>query len=177
MPPTRERQAGDVDEEIGVRTFNTPLESGLRALFVLAAARRRAFDTQRLVYFDYLLVHSAEVDGPESLHPRSPAQKGELLVRRALLQDGLDLMRSRDLIERRFKAGGIAYAATTAGANLVSEFESDYAALLRERAAWVVETFAPKSDQALADLLGARVTRWDDELIADAAPGTEHAAR
>ena len=153
------------------RTFNTPLEAGLRALFILKAAGRRSMDTQRLMYFDYLLVHSGTVSGPESLHPPTTSQKGELLVRRALLQDGLELMRSRDLVERRFQTTGIAYRATRAGHHLVAQFQSDYASLLRERAAWAVERFSDLSSARIAATLGAQVGNWDDELIAHSDPG------
>lgn len=147
------------------RTFNTPLESGLRALFLLTAAGRRALDCQRLVYLDYMLVHTGEVGGQESLHPRTPGQKGELLVRRELLQDGLALMRSRDLIERRFAASGIVYKTTPAGRHVLAQFDSQYARMLRERAAWVLENFAGFTDERLAGLLEAQIGSWEEELI------------
>lgn len=146
-------------------TFNTPLEAGLRSLFVLAAGGRRAFDVQRLVYFDYLLVHSGQFGGPESLHPRTPSQKGELLVRRRLVQEGVRLMRSRDLVERRFLASGIGYYATPAGRHVVAQFESDYASRLSENAVWVVLSFVDRSDERLAELLTARAPAWEDEII------------
>jgi hypothetical protein len=154
------------------RTFNTPLEAGLRALFVLAAAGKKAYDSQKLVYFDYILVHSGDLDGPPSLHPQAPSQKGELLVRRNLLQDGLALMRSRDLVERKFQATGIVWAATDAGAHLARQFDSEYAVGLRDRAGWVIESFGPKSYPALADLLGARIGDWHDEVIVEHLPGS-----
>ncbi|MFO1080284.1 MAG: ABC-three component system middle component 2 [Reyranellaceae bacterium] len=47
-------------------TFNGPLEAGVRAVSVLGAAYPRAFDLQRLVAFDYLLVHTADIGGPEA---------------------------------------------------------------------------------------------------------------
>ncbi len=152
------------------RTFNTPLEAGLRALFVLAAAGRRAFDCQRLVYFDYILVHSAEVSGEASLHPRTPSQKTEILVRRDLVQDGLVLMRSRELVERKFATTGIVYAATKAGSHVTEQFDSEYAALLRQRAKWIIDTFGDHSDDKLAALLRARVGSWEDELVAHHEP-------
>jgi len=144
--------------------FNSPLEAGLRALFILAATKR-ALDSQRIIYFDYMLVHSAEVGGENSLHPRTPSQKGELLVRRRLVQDGLALMRSRELVERRFAASGIVYAATAAGRYVTEQFGSAYADALRDRAEWVIETFSARSDTQIADLLRARIGSWEDELI------------
>lgn len=153
-----------------IRTFNTPLEAGLRSLFILAAAGQRSFDSQRLVYFDYILVHSADLGGEESLHPRTPSQKGELLVRRQLVQDGLELMRSRDLVIRKFAATGIVYKATPAGRHVASEFESSYASLLRNRADWVIASFASRSERQLTELLRAHLGNWEEELIADVQP-------
>ena len=63
-------------------TFNGPLEAGVRAVAVLSAAHPKAFDLQRLVAFDYLLVHTGDIGGPDSLHPPTPMHSAELLVRR-----------------------------------------------------------------------------------------------
>ena len=55
--------------------FNSPLETGVRALTVLAELAPAALDLQRLVYFDYLVVHSADAGGPRSLHPKHTASQ------------------------------------------------------------------------------------------------------
>ena len=90
------------------RPFNTPFESGLRLLFVLDQARGRSFDLQRLVSYDYLLVHSGDVeDGPVSLHPAVPFRGSELLVKRDLVRAGLDAMFARELLEKKFESTGI----------------------------------------------------------------------
>lgn len=52
--------------------FNSPVESGLRALVLLYSLFPTSASLQRLVVFDYLLIHSDDVpDGPEGLHPRT----------------------------------------------------------------------------------------------------------
>jgi hypothetical protein len=147
------------------QTFNTPLEAGLRALFLLAAAGRRALDLERLIYFDYAMVHSGDFDGPSSLHPATPSQGAQLLVRRALLQHGLELMRSRDLVERRYGAAGIRYRATEIGRHVADQFASRYAASLRERAAWVDEAMRDRSDRDLQMLFAARVRPLARDLV------------
>jgi len=151
------------------RTFNTPLEAGLRSLFILATGTR-GFDSQQLVFFDYFLVHSADLGGEESLHPTAPAQKGELLVRRRLVQDGLALMRSRDLVERRFLASGVSYRSTKAGRHVASLFDTPYANLLRERASWVVDTFGGMSERRLLEFVSENLGDWEEELIEDVQP-------
>lgn len=149
-----------------IQTFNTPLEAGVRALFLLIAADRRSLDVQNLMYFDYAMVHTADFDGPPSLHPPTPSQASQLLVRRALIQEGLELMRSRDLVERLFLAAGIRWRVTRVGRHVAAQFSSDYAGRLRERAEWVLRTLGEHTDTELAELFAGRVRPLEDELIA-----------
>jgi ABC-three component (ABC-3C) system Middle Component 2 len=148
------------------QTFNTPLEAGLRALFLLTAADKRSLEVQRLMYFDYAMVHTGDFDGPPSLHPPTPSQGSQLFVRRALIQEGLELMRSRDLVERRFLAAGIRWRVTRVGRHVAAQFSSDYAASLRARAEWVLRTLGEPTDVELARLFAGRVRPLEDELIA-----------
>ncbi len=62
--------------------FNTPQETALRIGAVLCALAPEPVDPQRLIFLDYLLVHSEDAHGPPSLHPASPMRTGEILVRR-----------------------------------------------------------------------------------------------
>jgi hypothetical protein len=153
------------------QTFNTPLEAGLRALFLLSAAGRGSVDLQRLMCFDYAIVHTEDFGGPPSLHPSTPSKGSQLLVRRALIQDGLELMRSRDLVERRFLAAGIRWRATQVGNHVSGQFSSAYAISLRERAAWVIRRFGDESDARLRDLFAGQARLLEDELIQAHAPG------
>lgn len=81
-------------------TFNSPLEAGIRAVSILGAAYPQTYDLQRLVAFDYLLVHTGDIGGPDNLHPPTPMRSAELLVRRKLVEQSLLLMMTRDLVER-----------------------------------------------------------------------------
>jgi hypothetical protein len=121
--------------------FNSPLETGLRALTVLSAIYPRASDIQRLMTFDYLLVHSADADGPESLHPGTPQRNGELLVRHALVQNGLYLLLTRRLIERLPEEAGIVYRAMDDAQSFLDNLGSEYMQGLRARADWIAVTF------------------------------------
>jgi hypothetical protein len=128
------------------------------------------------MYFDYAMVHTGDFDGPPSLHPPTPSQGSQLLVRRALIHEGLALMRSRDLVERRFLAAGIRWRVTRVGGHVAAQFSSDYAAALRERAEWVLRRLGEHTDAELAGLFGWRVRPLEDELIAAPRPkGTPNA--
>ena len=125
-----------------VSAFNSPLESGLRALTILVEAFPLAMDLEYLVFFDYLTVHSGDVEnGPESLHTPLPMRSGELTVRRELIERGLLLMMSRSLTERLASIEGFKYIATESAGAFLEMLSSDYTLDLRKRARWVVSNF------------------------------------
>src|ERR1035437_4512317 len=121
------------------RPFNSPLECGLRTLTLLAASHPSACDLQRLIFYDYLLVHSGDVPGgPESIHPATPLRSGEALVRRHWIEKGLLLMLSRELLKRKFSPAGITYQASPLTGSFLDYMEQPYTKQLRERAQCVV---------------------------------------
>ncbi|MBA9068526.1 hypothetical protein FHR71_002267 [Methylobacterium sp. RAS18] len=147
------------------RPFNSPLECGLRLLFVLAAAGGHACDLQRLVSYDYLMVHSGDVPGgPTSLHPAVPFRGSELLVKRDVLQVGLNQMFSRELLTKSFDTQGITYRANDLTGAFVGLMKTVYANSLRDRAAWVINRFHVLDDVALARYMSENIGRWGAEF-------------
>lgn len=150
----------------GSGPFNSPLECGLRSLALLAAAAPSSYDLQRLVFYDYLLVHSGDAPGgPESIHPNTPLHSGEALVRRHWVERGLLLMISRELANRTFSDAGIQYQSSPLTAAFLGYMEQPYTKQLQERADWVVKTFGSYSDQELAGFFKANLDRWGGEFI------------
>lgn len=147
------------------RPFNTPIEAGLRLLFVLDEAKDQTFDLQRLVSYDYLLVHSGDVEGgPASLHPAVPFRGGELLVKRELVRAGLDAMFAKELLEKKFESTGVCYRATALTGAFLKLLVSIYASSLRARATWVVSRFASYTDDILEKYMTENVGRWGAEF-------------
>ncbi len=144
--------------------FNSPLETGVRALAILAAAFPRAHDLHRLVQYDYLTVHSADADGPPSLHAAIPLRSGEPLVRRGLVERGLQLMMSRELIGREARQEGILYRAEERAGPFLDNLQSPYMVDLRERAAWVVGRFDGLSAESLDVLTKSLFQAWTTEF-------------
>jgi hypothetical protein len=149
-----------------VTTFNSPLEAGVRAVAILLPAHPELYDLQRLVAFDHLIVHSGDIGGPESLHPRLPLRSTELLVRRKLIERGLFLMMSRGLVERIPNKNGISYSAGELAETLLSAITSPYLIALRERGEWVVSTFGDLDDDKLREIMSRFFGQWIDEFQA-----------
>jgi hypothetical protein len=155
--------------------FNNPVESALRSLILLVEAFPQSIELQKLVYLDYLLVHSADAGGPASLHPATPQREGEVVVRRGLIEQGLNLLLVRGLIERQAATDGFRYAANDSAGGLVVSLAAPYNQELRKRAEWVTATFAQQDTQALASFFREQLGHWGGEF-ALTAPGWEDLA-
>ena len=121
-----------------VRLFNTPLEAGFRLLFILSECRPRAYDLQRLISYDYLLVHSGDVSSEfDSLHPAVPNRGSEWVVKREVVNMGLSLMFARELVEKKLTGSGILFVGSELTTAFVRLLASPYAEALRARSRWL----------------------------------------
>src|ERR1700733_951685 len=136
-----------------VRTFNSPIETGVRALILLAESYPQQLDLQRILEFDYIMVHTGDVDGPPSIHPALPLRSGELLVRRQLIERGLMLLISRGLISRHATANGFMYRAEDDAGPFIDALSAEYLEDLKNRAVWVVDRFSGMSDRDIRIML------------------------
>jgi hypothetical protein len=141
-------------------TFNGPLEAGVRVVTVLGAAYPRAFDLHHLTALDYLLVRTKELDGPESIHPPTPIRSPNAEVRRRVVQQGLVLMMSRDLVARQATSLGIQYLAGESAAAFLDSLRSPYLMELKSRANWLVDYFKDHSEEAFAQTIRRFFDDW-----------------
>lgn len=145
--------------------FNTPLECGVRCAVLLATASPVRCDIQRLVQYEYLLVHSGDIEGgPPSLHPPTPHRSGELLVRRALVERGVALMMSKSVICREFSKDGISYYAGEVAVPFLDMLSSSYTRDMLQSARWVIQRFGAMSDDDLSAFMRRNWTNWGSEF-------------
>jgi len=145
-------------------TFNSALESGMRALCILLPAYPRSFDLQRLTAFDHLVVHTGDIGGPESLHPQLPMRNAEILVRRQLVERGLYLMVSRGLVDRVIEPSGIEYRAGNMAETFMMSLTAPYLLAMRERGLWVVKHFGELESSILRDTMKRVFGQWIEEF-------------
>jgi hypothetical protein len=154
-----------------IQTFNSPIETGMRALILLATAYPAQFDLQRLLEYDYMMVHTGDVDGPPSIHPALPLRSGELLVRRQLIERGLMLMISRGLVSRHATPDGFMYQAEDDAGPFLDTLTAEYLDELKNRADWVVDRFRDMSDQEIRFMLTRIYDQWSREFQIPEQPG------
>lgn len=148
------------------RTFNGPVEVGLRSLVILSEAYPDRYSLERLVVFDYFVVHSDDIDdGPVGLHPKTPHRSGELLVRRSAVRQGIKLYASRGLLTEHYSTDGIYFTATDVSAQFVDALTTEYVGLLRQRASWVINRFRTYSDEEVSRMADENVGEWGAEFV------------
>jgi len=144
--------------------FNSPLEIALRLLFVLNRTSR-SLDLQRLIYYNYLLVHSADIpNSPKSIHADLPRRSCEMLVNRTVVKKGLTLLLMKDLIGVEYSSNGIQYRRNNNTKSFTQYFESIYSRQLKERADWLCSNFDDLNDKQLTELIEANIGKWGSEF-------------
>ncbi|MCG7317902.1 ABC-three component system middle component 2 [Brevibacillus laterosporus] len=152
-------------------SINSSFEIGLRALTILAVASPVSLDLQRLIYYDYLVIHTKDVgavDSPPSLHPDTPHRSGGIIVRRKAMQKGLELMYSKSLINIIFDEKGISYSASELTKPFLDLFESTYSKKLQNNALWVVGYFSGYSEEEMKFFIERNIDNWGGEFMYEA---------
>lgn len=144
--------------------FNGPLETGVRAVFVLRAYFPRAVDLNRLTAMDYLVVRTSVLEGPADLHPPTPIMSPVTQVRRKSVQSAVALMMSRGLIEQVVDESGILFQAGDNAEFFVTALQTPYLQQLYERAQWLAGFFENYSDEGFDDLMRNLLSNWVSEF-------------
>lgn len=148
-----------------INPFNNSVESGLRILTILNEAFPKSFDLQNLVYLDYLTIHSADIDKTmQSLHPAVPYRSGEVLVRSAIIEKGINLFIAKNLIEKLFNSNGLEYKATENAMPFLESLEEAYSINLQEKASWAIGKFLKHSKQDLKNIMTPKLFEIDNEF-------------
>lgn len=144
-----------------VKPFNSSIEIALRAMFILDAFTETQLSVQQIVHFDYLMIHSGDVDnGPSSIHPPVPNRTGEWLLRRELLETALGMLIQRELAVLVCAKDGIYFKASELTRPFIKHFSGDYSKLLQERATWLKVSFGSFSETDLASYMTKHIATW-----------------
>lgn len=144
--------------------FNGPLEVAVRVLMVLVAAFPEHLDLNRLVLLDHGLLHSADLGGPESLHPPVPIRSGELGIKRELVERGVEVLVRSGLAHMEAQLDGIRFWASENAEGFARLLETEYARALSSRASWAVSHFAHLSDAEMRVAMRTVSGHWAEEF-------------
>jgi hypothetical protein len=156
-------------EERNVRLFNSPVELGLRCLFVLSKFQDEMLSIDKLIYLDYFLIHAGDVSKDQkSIHPKYPFRSTEIVVKREILANALKLLISKELVRISFTSNGIQYSLTEIGKKALEYFESNYEKRISEVSDWLYETYKNFSENQLSELINNNIQKWGGEFSNEA---------
>jgi hypothetical protein len=140
--------------------YNSKLEAGIRAVVVLEELRPETVDLAEMVLFDHVVVHTADLGGPPSLHAKLPGRKGELLVRRRLIESGLELMWRCHLVEQDSIDEGLIYRASDDAASYVELLGTTYSNRLKHCAGWLGEQVRERGKAGFKVFVREQIGDW-----------------
>jgi hypothetical protein len=149
--------------------FNSRLEAGIRAVVILESIRPETADLSEMVLFDHVVVHTSDVGGPASLHAELPERKGELLVRRRLVEASLQLMRRCHLVEQDSVEDGLVWRASDDAASYVELLETAYSTRLKVCAEWLGQEVRVRTKAGFKAFVRQKLGDWNEALSSGAA--------
>ncbi|MET1249168.1 ABC-three component system middle component 2 [Sporolactobacillus sp. STCC-11] len=148
-----------------INVYNTPLEIGLRVLIILNELTEETIDLNRLVIYDYFINHSSDFDKTsKSLRPSIPQRFGELILKRKVIQEGIYLMYSRELLDIHYTLNGIYFKSNQLTKEFLKYFDSTYALELSRISKIVIGNFKNYSDDELNLYVNNNLSKWGTEF-------------
>lgn len=151
-----------------MQALNSPLELGLRALVILTACFPRSLNLDQVVLMDYCLLHSADFDGPVSVHPAVPARSGEIGLKRSVIEHGLQVMTRAGMVDLVATTDGVTYRASEQAAPFLRLVDSPLLAELNEIAVWSASEFDGLTTEGLRDRIRSVANAWTEQWTDDA---------
>lgn len=145
--------------------YNTPIEIGTRMLCILCATTHKSINLFRLELYDHMALH-AESTGFElhDLHPANPSFSAELFGKQSIIEEGLQFMALRGMVDVKYTKRGIYYSANTATHLYVACLQSEYAAEYILAIEQISKNFDALTDQALRKKLYSQYAKYPGEI-------------
>lgn len=149
-----------------ITLFNSPLETGLRILFILDQVYPKSIDTQRLIYYSYLSLNTGDFSNiVSSLHPAIPYRSSQIIIQREILQEGIKLLQSKELIGTKYNKTGINFVANKNAKAFKNYFQCEYSQRLSKRIKLVLDHFGKMTDNQLNHFMKENLTKWGSEFV------------
>lgn len=145
--------------------YNTPMEVGLRIIIILNELNNMPIDINRLIIYDYFVIHGNDFDSSiESLHPPTPYRSGEIIIKRKIIQEGINLMYSKELLDINYTEKGIYFKANELTPAFLNYLNSTYAEDIKKNSILVINKFNSYSDDKINTFVNDNLSNWGSEF-------------
>lgn len=165
----RQRYIMDVNESekdntSAHRIYNSPLELSIRTLIILKSLGR-PIDLDKLMYLDHLALNTEDIDGPPSIHAPIPHRGVQIFARKELIQKGITILLSKELVSVIASPDGIFYQINETGKKFIEYFSTEYFIELSNAIMWVAEKFNTLSTREIKEFVDENLEKWSGEFL------------
>lgn len=130
--------------------FNTPFETGLRAMLILSTIRSSGMTIDRLSAYEFMTIYGKDFEvSDRNLHGDNSYSFSELSSKRVMCSEGVKMFVLDGLIAVNRTEGGFLYKLTPAGRKYIGVLESDYKEQYLSIAQNVHKKYARRSDSTI----------------------------
>lgn len=130
--------------------FNTPFETGLRAMLILSVIRSQGITVDHIAAYDFITIYGRNFNVSENnLHGDNDFSFSELSTKREICAAGIKEFVLDGLITVKRSQNGFLYSLTAAGKKYINTLDSDYKEQYLKIIATVHKKYARKKDAAL----------------------------
>ena len=148
-----------------IKIYNTPIEIGLRSLVILKTSDNQIMDLEKIMYLDYLCLNTSDINGPTSLHAPIPNRGVQVFSKKDLIQKGLSIMLSKELINLIVLPEGFFYQISDAGKIFLELFQTKYFLDLLERCQWVLSKWGSESTSQIKLFIDKNIQNWGADFL------------
>lgn len=145
--------------------LNKNIEQGIIVLIILKEFKDEQIDLDRLVYLEYLLLHSKDSGGPESILPESPFRNIEYSIKKEAISNSLKYLCKKDLICVQYNENGIFYHSNLLTELFLESFKSEMYNELVKTAIWAKSTFGTYKTEDFKNYFKHNYKNNTDELV------------
>lgn len=146
-----------------IELFNSPVEVGMRMVYLLTEIYPRDLDLYYLTYLDYALVYSKDLGGPESIHTPVSKRGGAFLNNSINIESGLKYMAKFGFIDMKISDQGITYLAGDNARAIINSINTEYTEKLNDRCRWISEFINNKSYKDIRYIFDKKGHLWGYE--------------
>jgi hypothetical protein len=148
-----------------IKIYNTSVEVGVRLLMIIKRFNK-GIDLESMIVLDYLILHANIVDKNfSSLHPDNPFHGLELISKRSVTKDAINLLIAKGLIDIEFSQKGIIYLPNAITDYFLSFFEGAYFNNLSANIDKIVNKFAKYDEKELQKYVADNLENWRGKKI------------
>ena len=146
--------------------INSSLETSLRISLMLNQLFDIKLNADEIVLLDYYIIHLNDFDSTyDSIHPNIPNRENELLIRRKLVLDSINILESRSLINVNYTESGIRYSGNFLTSELSQNLESTYSCKLVQNISSIDTTKLDDIFQSVKTLINENSNLWVNETF------------